>query len=117
MILGMQGVAAVVMTNLLPDSIAGSSERWRPATECAQSNTIRLRTNDSGISAPTEPVSDPAPSNNSRKAKNLTWFDLVGIAQDILIDLEDLHVRPGAAELVFGDLTQRVARLHRVCSA
>src|SRR5688500_5815138 len=46
----------------------------------------------------------------------LPRFDLVGIRELILVRLEDLHVGSGAAQLVLGNLAERVASLDRVGS-
>src|SRR5688572_25754327 len=52
--------------------------------------------------------------SRSRKPQDLPRFDEVGIAELILVDIENLHVVVGIAEMVFRDAAQRITGLDRV---
>ena len=49
-----------------------------------------------------------------RQTQHLSRFDLVGIGQLVLIQLENFHVRAGAAKVFFGNGAQGVTGLDRV---
>src|SRR4029077_8234173 len=53
-------------------------------------------------------------SRRLRNLEHLAGLDLVRIAQLIAVEVEDLGVRAWIAELLFGDLAQRISRSHRI---
>jgi hypothetical protein len=58
-----------------------------------------------------------APTNVAKglgQAKHLTGLDLVGIRQLILVQVEDLHLVAGAAQLLLGNGAQGIFGFHRL---
>src|SRR6185503_3237429 len=66
------------------------------------------------IQPSTPNITPPLARPRSGEPQYLPRLDQIGIAQLILVEIEDLHVVRRAAQLVLGDTAQRIARLHRV---
>ena len=56
----------------------------------------------------------PYGARRLRQTQDLARLDLVGIGQLVLVQLEDLHIRAGAAKMLLGNGAQGVTGLDRI---